>query len=286
MTIPLVSIVILTKNGGSIFKDCIKMVYSQKIDFCFEVIIIDSGSSDDTLDFLSGYPVEIFKITPESFSFGPTRDFGFSKARGQYIVTLSQDVVPANEYWLKNLVIPLLNNVTDVVQGHCFSPTDKPVFYWEREGMFYFTSEGKDFCNQYGHIGLSCTNLAIKRNVWEKVRLGNISMNEDKQLQKNLFMGDFKMLSIKTASCYHGHTYNLFSLVKRCENEGIGWRLCGVKYSAKQMLKDLIQERWVYGKLIRAILKRQITSIEETLFLIIRPLFIYKGNRLNKEFKF
>ena len=40
---PLVSIAILTKNGGKSFESCLTAIYQQTTDFPFEVIIVDSG---------------------------------------------------------------------------------------------------------------------------------------------------------------------------------------------------------------------------------------------------
>lgn len=280
----LVSIVVLTKNGGALFQDSIKMIFSQNVPFLYEVIIVDSGSTDGTLEFLKDYPIRIFHINPKDFSFGPTRDFGFSQAKGDFIVTLSQDVIPADENWLRNLIIPLLDDETDIVQGHCKVPIDNGVFFWERRGMFYFTSEGKQFCESYGRIGLSFTNIAIKKSVWEEVKCGDSLMCEDKAFQKKAYLKGYKFSRSNQAFAYHGHTYNLRSLIKRCENEGMGWRHAEVKYSFNQMLKDLKQEKYVYGVLLKNIFKGEIKHLSEILFLLIRPIFLYKGNKFNKKY--
>lgn len=284
--VPDVSIVILTKNGGSPLRESIKRIFSQKVPFVYEVIIIDSGSTDDTLDFLKSYPVRLFQIKPKDFSFGPTRDFGFSQARGEYIVTVSQDVVPADNNWLQNLVIPLLNDEADAVQGENIVPDDGKTFFWEKIDRFYFTNESTEFNKSNGGVFLSCTHLAIKKRVWEEAHFGSCPMGEDKILQKKLHSKGYKIIFRREAVAYHGHHYDLKSLIKRCENEGFGWKYVGVKYSFAQMLKDLKQPMWVYGKLIRGILKREIRNSAELLFLFVRPIFLYKGNLLAKNYKF
>src|SRR3972149_1516908 len=144
------SIVILTKNGACILRESIKRIFSQKVPFVYEVIIIDSGSTDDTLNFLKSYPVRLFQIDPEDFSFGPTRDFGFSQAKGEYIVTVSQDVVPADNNWLQNLVIPLIHDEADAVQGENIVRDDGKTFFWEKIAWFYFTNESTEFNKSNG----------------------------------------------------------------------------------------------------------------------------------------
>ncbi len=282
---PKVSIVILTKNGGNLFEESIRMIFSQQINFSYEVVIVDSGSTDGTLEFLKKYPVRIFYIKSEEFSFGKTRDFGFEQAQGEYIVSLSQDMVPKDGEWLQKLIVPLINNETDVVQGSYVVPEDRRVFFWEKNGWFWYTSEWESFCRKYGDIGLSCTNLAIKKSVWEKLKFGSAPMNEDKMLQKKLYSKGYRMKRQLDAVGYHGHRYNLISLMKRCENEGFGWRCVGVRYSLSQMFRDYIQKKWVYGTMIRALLRGEIINLTEVLFVFVRPIFLYKGNLVNRKYK-
>jgi rhamnosyltransferase len=281
----LISIVILTKNGGELLKKSIEMIFSQKISYDFEVVVVDSSSTDDTLGFMKKYPIRLFEIKEEDFSFGRTRDYGFGKAQGKYIVTLSQDVVPANEYWLEQLISPLVEDHSDVVQGEVAVPTDRNVFYWEKKGLFYFTTEREEFSKRYSEIGLSCCSLAMKHEAWLNTGFGNAVMNEDKVIQIRLIEKGFRIVRATDAVAYHGHQYTLESLRKRCENEGLGWKCAGVNYGLSRMVRDLIQKKWVYSLLFSGLIKREIKTIAEALFLFIRPIYLYKGNRFNKAYK-
>jgi len=281
---PLVSITILLKNGGKLFRDSLDMIFQQDVDFPFEVIVVDSGSTDGSLEVCRRYPVRLFEIPPEEFSFGPTRDFAFEQTQGKYIVTLSQDVVPSTKSWLKNVVTPLIADKADVVAGGTVLPEDREVFFWEKEECFYFTCEGRAFIQKYGNVGLSCTNMAIKKSVWEKTKFSPAKMSEDRAIQRKLYTQGFRITTAEKAEAFHGHTYTLQSLIKRCENEGMGWRAVGVKYTLKQLFGD-ITKRWMYGKLVRGIRRGEVRNMAEFLFIFIRPVFLYKGNLLNNDFK-
>ncbi len=284
-SLPITSIIILVKNGGSLLQNAIKMIFAQKTNFSFEVIVVDSGSTDGSLKFIKKYPIKLFQIKPEDFSFGPTRDFGFSQAQGKYIVTISQDVVPANENFLQNLITPLIKNEADVVQGTEQCPQDKSFFFWDRKGLFYRTTEAHKFYKKYGNISLSCTSLAITKTAWQETKFSPAIMSEDKEIQKKLFAKGYRMMKEKSALANHGHTYTLRSLKKRCENEGMGWKYVGINYTFLNMLKDLIQPKWVYGIFIKNLVKGEIRTLSEVLFLWIRPIFLYKGNKYQINFK-
>lgn len=99
------SIIIPTKNGGAIFSQAMEMLYAQKYDKPYEVIVIDSGSTDGTLEIVNRYPVvKLVQIKPEDFGHGKTRNLGARLAEGRYLVFITQDAVPATDRWLFNLV--------------------------------------------------------------------------------------------------------------------------------------------------------------------------------------
>ena len=100
-----VSIIIPTKNGGELFKKALRMIFAQKYPPGeFEVIVIDSGSKDQTVDLANIYDARIINIKPEDFGHGKTRNLGAKLAKGKYLVFTTQDAVPVTENWLFNLV--------------------------------------------------------------------------------------------------------------------------------------------------------------------------------------
>jgi glycosyltransferase involved in cell wall biosynthesis len=88
---PLVSVVIPTFNAAAFIRDCLRSVFSQQGDFDLDVVLVDDGSSDDTLARVetSGYPVRRF----EQANAGPAaaRNRALREARGEYIAFLDSD---------------------------------------------------------------------------------------------------------------------------------------------------------------------------------------------------
>ena len=110
-------------------------------------------------------------------------------------------------------------------------------------------------------------------------------MSEDAFFQKRAFEKGFtKTIQVPQAVGYHGHTYSVSSLFRRCENEGLGWRWVGERYGMADMLLDLLEPR-SYAKLILGLVRGQIRTFAELLFIWIRPVAVYKGNHFTKGWK-
>ena len=86
-----ISIVILTKNEEKNIGRCLSGVFSQETDKEYEVIVIDSGSTDNTLNIVRNFPVRVVQIKAHEFADGGTRNLGAQLAYGKYIVFLVAD---------------------------------------------------------------------------------------------------------------------------------------------------------------------------------------------------
>ena len=84
----------------------------QKVDFEYEILVIDTSSKDRTLDIIRSWASKFrhFRyetITKAEFSHGRVRQQAAEKARGEYVVYLTQDATPAHDRWLYEIIQPL-----------------------------------------------------------------------------------------------------------------------------------------------------------------------------------
>src|SRR5262245_48205054 len=101
---PAVTLLVPTWNAGPEFPDILARMRAQRLDRPFEVLVIDSGSTDGTAEFLRGQPVRLVEIPNSEFNHGLTRNLGIRKAGGQIVIMATQDARPADEQWMQRLV--------------------------------------------------------------------------------------------------------------------------------------------------------------------------------------
>jgi rhamnosyltransferase len=112
-----VSVFIPVKNGFPEIKDCISGWLAQSIP-PRKILVVDSGSTDGTLDYLSGIPeVGILQITPESFNHGLTRNIGFEQLTDEFIIYTVQDARPADQFVIESLLKVIQSD--DQLDGVC-----------------------------------------------------------------------------------------------------------------------------------------------------------------------
>lgn len=105
---PRVSVVIPTWNGGPRLRTVLEAVLGQETPFPFEVLCVDSSSTDGTADLLREHAardprLRVITIPKAEFDHGLTRNLGIRESRGEIVVLLVQDAVPASRDWMVTL---------------------------------------------------------------------------------------------------------------------------------------------------------------------------------------
>ena len=91
-----VSVVIPVKDGEERLEEVLAAVRAQGD---LELIVIDSGSRDNSREIARAAGADLVEIPPEEFGHGRTRNLGAERASGDLICFLTQDAVP-QEGWL------------------------------------------------------------------------------------------------------------------------------------------------------------------------------------------
>lgn len=108
MTGPLVSIVVPTLNGAATLPALFDAISTQRVSFPFEIVVVDSQSSDRTVELARSRAASVVSIARSVFDHGLARNLGIEHSHGELVVLMVQDAVPASETWLAELTKPLL----------------------------------------------------------------------------------------------------------------------------------------------------------------------------------
>jgi glycosyltransferase involved in cell wall biosynthesis len=237
------SVFIPTYNGGEVFRLVIDMLRLQRSPWRYEIIVIDSSSSDGTGDFCRGASDIIFEqIAQSEFSHGGTRNRGVELAHGEFIAFLTQDALPIDEFWLYNLV-SLLHahpNAAGAFGRHVAWPNASP--FTKRDLAEWFKqleaspiavsretdprrwASGETDWRRFLHF-YSDNNSCLRRSVWEKIPLPNISFGEDQLWASQVIEAGYQKIYAHAATVYHSHDYDYDATAKRAEEEAIFFKL-------------------------------------------------------------
>lgn len=99
-----VSVFIPTYNGRVDLERVLPRLFEQQVAFPFEVVCIDSSSSDGTWELLGRFPLRRERILQSEFNHGATRNKGIALCRGEIVVLLTQDALPLGREWLATII--------------------------------------------------------------------------------------------------------------------------------------------------------------------------------------
>ena len=215
----MISMIILTKNGGTTLEEVLRNVFAQEIEETFEVIAIDSGSIDNTKETLAKFPVRVEEIPPATFNHGGTRNLGARLAKGEYLVYLTQDATPLNRKWLERLVYPLKADPlvagafsSQRPRGNCHLMEKRQILQTELvsgDAMRVNSAIGNpDYGqNRYSFIWFSNTSSCIRKEVWNAFPFRELEFAEDQDWARRVLEAGFKTVYMPDSIVIHSHHY-------------------------------------------------------------------------------
>ncbi len=239
-----VSIIIPVKNGEKTIGATLSMIYSQESPYLFEVIIIDSGSTDNTLQIVKSHPARVYTIKPAEFAHGKVRNFGAELANGKYLVYTTQDAIPFDESWLANLIRNFEEpDVAGVYGRQIPYETTNPIesffiinHYPEMRSVKRKGSGSLDIDT----IFFSDVNSSLLKTIWGKYPYDNeINTGEDIEWAKSVLLAGYTIIYDPTAAVYHSHDFGLEGVFKKYYECGMAFsKYAKEEYRSTQFFKE------------------------------------------------
>jgi len=213
---PLVSIIVLNYNGKNFLKKCLPSVLETRYPN-LEIIVVDNGSIDGSLEFLSGFSFDCrIRVIKNRINKGYAagNNIGICSSHGDYLVFLNNDTVVEPE-WLSELIKAMESDLSIGAAQSKLLLMDSPKHldcagnFSDFYGGTLSRGLGEEDVDQYkyGEI-FSCKGAAmiIRRGVLDKIGLFDsdyFAYYEDTDLCWRIQLAGYKILYIPSSIVYH-----------------------------------------------------------------------------------
>jgi glycosyltransferase involved in cell wall biosynthesis len=285
---PTVSIVIPTCNRRDLIRRCVEALSVQTYD-SFEVIVIDDGSTDDSVEVLGslredclirGVELEIL-VNDGNLGANPSRNRGIAQARGEYIAFLDSDCI-AKPDWLENLMAAFSSKEVAAVTGLVTDP--EPSNIWE------LTFKGTHRLGKAGPAHrLIAGNMAIRKHVLEAFMLdedyGYRAENEMPDLktsgrsdEEGIFLklkaAKHQIVACPAAEVYHEHFYDRPAFFRQAYRGGRSAARLVYKFSLRHRI-DMIPFMATYASAPLALIDGRLVALPLSFFAVALAAILY-----------
>lgn len=208
---PTTSWIIRTKNEEKwIGKVLEALLMQDRLDF--EILIVDSGSTDHTLEITEKYPIrKIIKISPAEFQYAYALNLGIQESWGKYMGIISAHSLPSSRKWyseaFKNFEDPKVaavgGNYTSLPDGDYIEKLGDMIYHINQinEGNLF-----SGFQKDYAFTDFTNTNSMIRKDLWEKYPFDErLQESEDRDWALEMLARGHKVVYDPVFNVYHSH---------------------------------------------------------------------------------
>ncbi len=210
-------IVILTYNAEKTIGILIEKLLKHKD----KILIVDSSSSDQTIDIVKSYGIKYHIIDKKVFNHGLTREKARKILNTDIVVFMTQDAIPANDDLIPKLIQPILEGKAHY--SYARQIPHKGAGFFEAFPRYYNYPEesqirSKDDINKYGVYAFfssdSCS--AYLNSALDSIGgFGDVLTSEDYIASAKLIESGYKIAYVAEAIVFHSHNYSLIEEFKR-----------------------------------------------------------------------
>lgn len=227
-----VSVVIPSYNGAQELPALLAALSAQINIPHLEIVIVDSGSSDGTVELAKNAGANVICIKQEEFSHSYSRMLGAANATGEYLLFMTQDALPDREDWLIRMLQPCLVSGAAAVSCYETPKSDADllshitVWNWKNVmsgGTDKLTSlpEDASYDNLRRSAQLSDNACLVKRSIYMELGGHRGAYAEDLDLGIRLLKAGYKLGILSSVCVVHSHNRPALYNFKRAIVDGV-----------------------------------------------------------------
>jgi len=221
------SIIIPTYNAEPYLQNLLSNILSQTLKD-YELFIIDSSSSDNTVEIAKKYTQNVIVIPQNEFDHGGTRARAAQMARGDILIFLTQDALPYDEFALENIIKVFDDETIGAAYGRQLSYEDTNLFGKHLRAFNYPDSSYVRAKNDIGTFGLKTAFLSDSFAAYREGALESIGwfkdgliVGEDTYAGAKMILGGYTLAYAAEAKVYHSHSYTVAQEFRRYFDIGV-----------------------------------------------------------------
>jgi rhamnosyltransferase len=205
-----VTVVMRTKNSAWVVREALDGLFAQN-NRSFELIVVDSGSTDETLSIVNEYPCRLLEIEAGNYFPGAVLNMALNEVTSELVVFQNSDAIPADNSLLEHLLEPFSDS--DVAATFARQLPRAEAEPWvRREYSASFPASGQ----APSWMILSFAAAAIRRSCWlERPFYRDSWASEDAEWGAWAKKRGYKIIYVPDALVTHSHNYTLSELYGR-----------------------------------------------------------------------
>ena len=199
-----IGVVIRTLDESELIGSCLESLQSQRGSFELDVLVVDSGSTDATVEIARSHGARIVELSPGDFDYSKSLNLGIEEVRGELVISLSAHAIPVEDGWLELMTAPFEDERVAGVSTRQVPWPDAP--WQEVKRLTHAFGEAPRTFSPGQADGLLFSNAAsaIRRSVWE-VHPFTLSAVEDLDWGQRVVAAGWSIVYEPRSAVYHSH---------------------------------------------------------------------------------
>jgi GT2 family glycosyltransferase len=254
----LISIILPVKNGATKLRDLLPAIATQRSRDPIEIIAVDSGSTDESVELLHRANATVISIDPRSFNHGLTRNLAAQYTRGSIFVFLNQSTLPADECWLASLIAPFdrdpslagvcgrvlprmdadLLSARDIARN--INASTERIVTEITDWNYYHSLRGEALRRFVNFHSLSA---AIRAEVFRRIPFREANFAEDLIWGKEALELGLRIQFEPSSVALHSHNYSVLDTLRRNFDDGVACRkIIGRTLDESDLVPGIVHE--------------------------------------------